>query len=92
MTIYAAHTDISSDSAAKAAPGALVAVLLSAAAGTAATLILYDNTAASGTVLCSLTALAGDTVTFTPAMPYVATKGIYANIGGSGANATVVYL
>lgn len=93
MYAPAAYKDVSSDSVVKAAPGAVVGVVLSAAVGTAATLVLHDNaSAASGAVLCSLTALAGDTVSFCPALPWSASLGIYANIGGAGANATVVYL
>lgn len=87
-----AYADVSSDSVVKATPGAVVAVVLSAAAGAAATLVLHDNaSAASGDVLCSLTALAGDSVSFCPCLPWATSLGIYANIGGAGANATVLY-
>ena len=89
----AAHADVSADAVVKAANGALVAVLLSADSGAAATLVLYDNaSAASGTVLVQMTALAGDTVIWQPAIPYACSLGIYADITGASANATVVYL
>jgi len=88
----AAHVDVAGDKIVKAANGALVGVVLSAGSANA-TLILYDNaSAASGTVLCKLTALANSSVQFTPSQPYVASAGIYADIGGTGANATVVFL
>jgi hypothetical protein len=89
----AAHTDISATGAVKASGGQLVAVLLKAAPGAAATLVLYDDPdSADGTVLADMGALDGDTVPFCPAVPYVFSKGCWAVIGGAGANATVVYL
>ena len=91
--MVAAHAAVTSDSAVKAANGQLVAVSLTAGDAAAATLILYDNaSAASGTVLVSLKAAQGETVSFTPVYPYSAANGIYADIGGSGAAATVVYI
>ncbi len=88
----AQHVDVAADKVVKAAGGQLVAVHLTAAA-TTATLTLYDNaSAASGTVLAKLSAPTLETVPFCPAIPYVATNGIYADIGGTGANATVVFL
>jgi hypothetical protein len=85
------HADVSADGAVLARPGQLIAVLL--AAGSAnATLILYDNpAAASGTVLCKLAALANDSVSFTPPVGISAGGGIFADIEGTGANATVLY-
>ena len=88
----AQHADVSGDGIVKASAGQVVAVHLTAAA-TTATLILYDNaSAASGTVLAQLSAPTLETVSFCPAIPYVATAGIYADITGTGANATVVFL
>jgi hypothetical protein len=88
----AAHAAVTADGAVKAAPGALVAVMLTAAAE-AGTLILYDNaSAASGTVLGSIKAAINTTTVWSPSVPYVAGNGIYADIGGAGAAATVVYL
>jgi hypothetical protein len=93
IPVPAAHAQVTSDAAVKDAPGALVAVLLTAGAGAAADITLYDNaSAASGTKLVVLKALTGESEGWAPATPYVASKGIYADINGSGAEATVVYL
>ncbi len=87
----AAHKTLTADGAAKSGPGALVAVAL--AGGTdAATVVLYDNTAASGTVLCTLKAAANESAVFTPALPYAFAKGCYADLTGTGPEVTVVYL
>jgi hypothetical protein len=94
MSIGAAsHVDVSSDVAVKASAGLLVGVLL-AAGSTATSLILYDNAeAASGTVLAKLTAVAnGASVQFVPSVPYAFANGCYADITGTGANATVVVI
>jgi len=88
----AAHAAVAADGIVKAANGQLVGATLTAGSDTA-TLILYDNaSAASGTKLATLKAAANTTASFTPAVPYVATKGIYADIDGTGPVATVVYL
>lgn len=88
----AAHKNVTSDSAVKAAGGQLVAVALTGS-GAAATLVLYDNPgAASGTVLLTIKAADGATEFFSPAIPYVFTAGCYADITGSGASATVVFI
>jgi len=91
MTV-AGHAAVTSDSAVKSGPGMLIAVALTAGDGAAGTLILYDNTADSGTVLVSLKAPQATTVTWTPPTGYVFSKGCYADIGGEGAAATVVYV
>lgn len=87
----AAHANVTADGAVRTGPGQLVAVLLTGGSDQA-TLVLYDNTGASGTKLATLKAAANTTVTWTPATPYVASKGIYADITGTGPVATVVYL
>ena len=89
----ASHVDIAGDGVVKASSGQLVAVALTPAAALS-TLILYNNpSAASGTVLIKLQAVAnGGSVVFEPAVPYVFANGCYADIDGAGANATVVYL
>lgn len=89
--MIAAHVHVTSDVAVKSASGQLVGVVLTAAAATA-TLTLYDNTAGSGIVLVTLSAVANTSVTWQPPLCYVASKGIYADIDGSGASATVVFL
>lgn len=92
MPLPASHADVAADGIVKASPGSLVAVLL--AGGSAnSSITLYDNaSAASGTVLATINALANDSVVWSPAIPYVAANGIYADITGTGANATVIYL
>ena len=93
MLVPVASTEITADGAAKASPGAVVAVVLTAGTGAAASLILYDNaSAASGTKLLTLRAPQGESVPFTPAAPIKAANGIYADIGGSGAAAYVAYI
>jgi hypothetical protein len=75
----------------KSGPGALVAVALTAGSD-GATATLYDNTAASGTVLVTLKAAANGSAVFTPAAPYAFAKGCYADLTGTGPAVTVVYL
>lgn len=89
----ASHANVTADGAIKTKSGQLVSVLLSSG-GAAATLILYDNaSAASGTVLATIkTATNNDSNQWSPAVPYVFANGIYADISGTGASATVVYL
>jgi len=87
----AAHKTLTADGAVKSGPGALVAVALSGGTD-AATVVLYDNTAASGTVLCTLKAAANESAVFTPALPYAFAKGCYADLTGTGPEVTVVYL
>lgn len=90
--LIAAHTNVTADVQVKTGPGQLVAVHLTGGSD-AATLVLYDNTAGSGTVLATLkTSAANETDTWTPACPYSFSVGIYADITGTGPSATVVYL
>lgn len=92
MQSPAAHAAVTGDGAVKTTNGQLVAVCLTAAAATS-TIVLYDNaSAASGTVLCSLSCVANTSVTFTPAVPFAFSNGIYADINGASAVAYVVYL
>lgn len=93
MVSPASHVDVATSKAVKAASGQLVAVVLTPGTA-AATLTVYDNpSAASGTVLVALAAVAnGASVEFAPAIPYVFTTGCYASISGTAANATVVIL
>ena len=87
----AAHVHLTTDTTVKSQPGQLVAVVLTAGSANA-TLTVYDNTAASGTVLTTLAALANDSTTWQPSICYSAAIGIHADITGTGASATVVYL
>lgn len=91
MTIYS-HADVSATGVVLARPGAVGAVLLKGGSDTA-TLTLHDNaSAASGTVLAVIAASANTSEAWTPPAPYACSKGIYATLAGTAANATVVYL
>ena len=74
----------------KARPGALVAVIITGGAD-AASVTVYDNTVTSGTILAVVKAAINTTVTFCPAVPIVASKGLYATITGTTPNVTVVF-
>lgn len=87
----AAHSEVTADGTVKDAGGHLVSVLLTAGSDQA-TIILYDNTAASGTKLCTLKAAANTTVQWSPAVPIVFSTGIHADITGTGPTVTVAYI
>jgi hypothetical protein len=75
----------------KTGPGQLVGVLLTGG-GAAATLTLYDNTAASGTVLCVVkTGVNNSSQQWVPLAPYAFSKGLTSVLTGTGAVATAVY-
>lgn len=81
-------TEKTSAGAIKTSPGHLVSLVLTPAAAVA-TVTLYDNTAASGTVLVSLQAAAnGNSVPFAPPRG-IAFNACYLDISGSGAKAYV---
>lgn len=82
--------EITADGAVKAAPGGLVSVLLTAGDGAAATVVLYDNSAASGTVVATLKAAQATSVQWSPAAP-VAFSLLYADITGAGAAAYIAF-
>lgn len=84
------QTAVTSDVAVNSAPGALCGVVLTAGSDLA-TLILYDNTAASGTILVTLKAAANTTVAWEAQSPRAVSKGIYADISGTGPAAYVGY-
>lgn len=79
---------VTSDSQVVTGPGRVGAVVLTPAAAKAS-LVLYDNTAASGTVLLTLQA-AADGNSVVVQLPFVFSTGVYADIGGSGATAYVI--
>jgi len=71
--------------------GAVLAVHL-AAGSDAATAILYDNTEASGTVICKLTASAANTAdAFCPAVRLPFSTGLYLALTGTAPSCTVCY-
>ena len=73
--------------------GKVYTVVLAAGAQAAATLILYDNTAAAGERELVLAAAAGtsESVTFPDSKPLRFNTGIYADIAGAGAYATIQF-
>ncbi len=88
----ATHLNLTADSVIKAAAGQLVACVLTGGSA-AATLTLYDNaTIASGTVLAVIKAPVNTSFAWAPPTSYVAANGIFADIAGTGADATVVFL
>ena len=85
-----ASTTITASAVISATPGALLAVLLTAA-DDAASITLYDNaTTNSGTVLAVLKAAINTSVQWTPPGQAYG-NGIYAVITGTTPSATVVY-
>lgn len=88
MTPTVQGKEITADGAVKATSGGLVSVLLTAGDSAAATLVLYDNSAASGTVVATLKAAQATSVQWSPAAP-VAFSLLYADITGAGAAAYV---
>lgn len=70
--------------------GMLISALLTGGSD-AATLTIYDNTEASGTVLAVLKAAANTSVSWTPG-PAVCKTGLYAALAGTGPVATLVYV
>lgn len=88
----AQHAAVTATGAVESRGGQLVSVLLTAGSD-AASIILHDNTAGSGTVLCKLAASAANvTAQWTPSRAYIFTNGLYATVSGTGPAATVVYI
>lgn len=88
----AQSTSTTSDAALVTGTGVLYSVGLTPAAA-AATLTLYDNTAASGTVICTLQAGAnGASAQRVYVCGVVFNIGVYADIGGAGASADIEYV
>jgi hypothetical protein len=86
--IVGRSVEVTSDSQVVTGTGRIGAVVVTPAAAVA-TLVLHDNTSATGTVLLSLQAAAnGGSVVFDT--PIAFSVGVYANIGGAGAAAYVV--
>lgn len=83
-------TNITSSGKIKAedGPGGVHTVTLAAGAD-AATLILYNNTAGSGTIICKLAAVTGTTAHARLDVPF--TIGCYGTLTGTGPSATVSF-
>ena len=70
-------------------PGSIDSVILTAGSD-AATLIIYDNTAGSGTVIVTLKAILETSVQWTP-RGHVFGRGAYGVITGTSPEAVIVY-
>jgi hypothetical protein len=89
MGTPAAVVEITGNAQVKTGPGSLVSVLLTAGTD-AASIILYDNTAGSGKVICTLKAPLEDSREWSPADPAVFTKGVNAVVSGTSPLAYIV--
>jgi hypothetical protein len=93
MNPHALTANVTADAVIKGSPGLLVGVHLLAGSGATGSIVLYDNaSAASGTILATLQCTQGLYVSWTPAIPQIAHKGIYADWTGTGAVAVVAYI
>ena len=73
-------------------PGAVHTILVTADGTNAATVVVYDNTDASGTILARVVVDAGATFENCHlTTPVVANTGIYLSVSGTGAAAVVHY-
>lgn len=70
--------------------GDLISVLLTAGSDTA-TAIVYDNTAASGTILAKLSAVANQSVEWSPGVKLPFGTGIYVALTGTSPAADVAF-
>lgn len=80
-----------SSAAVKSTPGMLCGVVLTGGSD-AASVIIYDNTAGSGTILLTLKAAANTSIIWTPAQPVSAGTGIYAALTGTSPAVDVSYV
>ena len=83
-------TNVAASTAIKTGPGMLHGAVLTAAADTA-TLIVYNNTAGSGTVILKLSAVANTSAVVTFPAPVVFSIGCYAAVTGTAPSATVAF-
>lgn len=79
-----------SSAAIKTGPGYLYGVVL-AGGSDASSVILYDNTAGSGTIVCKLVALTGTSAVALFPYPVPFSTGLYATIAGTGPSVNVYY-
>jgi hypothetical protein len=82
------NSNKASSGAVKSGPGGVHTVVLTAGSD-AATLILYDNTAGSGTIICKLAAVTGTTAFARLDVPF--SVGCYAALTGTAPNATITF-
>lgn len=91
MISSAKHAAVTGDALVKTGPGLFFGVLLTGGSD-AATIVLYDNTSATGTILATVKAAINTTAVWTPAVPYAFGTGIYADVTGTAMAAYVVYV
>lgn len=91
MLTTASYTTSAASAALVTGAGAVLAVHLTAGSD-AATAILYDNTEASGTVICKLSASAANTTdAFSPGVRLPFKTGLYVALTGTTPSCTVCY-
>lgn len=83
------HTNLTSSAAVKAGPGYVCDAILAAGSDTA-TLILYDNTAGSGTIILKLSAVANTTASAN--LADWSFSNCYASLTGTGPSASIGYV
>jgi len=84
-------TTTATSAAIKSGPGMLHAATLTAA-GDVATLIIYDNTTNTGTIILKLSAIANTSAVISFPAPIVFHTGCYAAVTGTTPSATVAYM
>jgi len=85
-----AYSNKTASGAVKSAPGIFCGAVLTGGSD-AATLIVYDNTAGSGTVVLKLAAAAGVSVSIVLPEGVACNKGMYAALTGTAPSASVFY-
>jgi hypothetical protein len=86
-----AYSNKTSSAAVKSAPGTLFGLVL-AAGSDAATLIVYDNTAGSGTIIAKLSAIANGSAAISLPFGVSFGKGCYVALTGTSPSASVFYV
>lgn len=85
----ASYAHVTASGAVTTAPVSLVAVLLTGGSDAAQAVIREGS--ATGAVVLTLKAAAGESVSFAPAAPVVLMRGIYVELTGTSPEVTVVY-
>ena len=85
----ARYAHVTASGAVTTAPVSLVAVLLTGGSDAAQAVIREGS--ATGPVVLTLQATAGESVAFTPAVPVVLMRGLYVELSGTSPEVTVVY-
>ena len=90
MSITHKYNYLTADAAAVSRGGVLHGVVLHAGSGATGSVILYDNTAASGTKILSATAVQATSHSISN-LDLVFGKGCFVDISGTGAGCTIIY-